>query len=85
MVLLDVDVFVCRLIQGMERVEIDMGVRGRVLVEKVPTSEDPGSCGRGVCVEQLMQGGAVGNIPMSSTRDSGIVPFLTYAVRFPPK
>jgi len=43
MVVLDIDVFVRCLVQGMERVEIDMRVGGRVLMEKVPASEDAGS------------------------------------------
>ena len=41
-VILDINVFICCSFQGKERVENVRGVGGRVLVEKVPSSEDAG-------------------------------------------
>ena len=79
----DVDVLILGIVQWVPRIEVGLWEPG-VLTKEVPASKNAN--GRRVRNGKDRQGTqSAYRVAISSTRASGIVPLLTYAVRFPPK
>ena len=86
MISLNINTSIGSIVVRMKCIEIGWRVCWGVLTEKVPCSEDASSCNRKLDkANRRIHVKRDFDIPISSSLDSGMVPFLMYEVRLLPK